>query len=224
MKEMRFAFLALGLLVSAGVAHAQDFVVEESPEAAQPGDTEPTPTEPVYDEEVPRPKYWWEYEEETEVRGYIGGLLGAGIGLNGQINSGQDPYVDTSVLFALRGGLAVGRDNQWLLGFEVAPVTNKLDWRLQATATGFVTFGSLVPIRGSKEWAWLWKVGFGLGGGLDYRFLIGVQLDVLTFNYKMNDRLWVDIGLPTIRFHIETAESARYNAQFVFPLGITFAI
>jgi hypothetical protein len=27
-----------------------------------------------------------------------------------------------------------------------------------------------------------------------------------------------------MRFHIETAESARYNAQFVFPLGITFAI
>ena len=49
-----------------------------------------------------------------------------------------------------------------------------------------------------------------------------MQLDVLTFNYKMNDRLWVDFGIPTVRFYIEAASQARFNAQFVFPLGITY--
>ena len=68
------------------------------------------------------------------------------------------------------------------------------------------------------------KEGVGVGGGLDYRFLVAFQLDVLTFNYKMRPNLWIDFGIPTIRFHIETANQARYNAQFVFPLGITFAI
>jgi hypothetical protein len=167
---------------------------------------------------------WYEEEETKELHGYLGGLLAAGIGVNGQIDSGQKAYVDTSLLFALRGGLLVGRGSRWMLGFEVAPVSNRLDWRRRATATGFVSFGRLVPIRASKRWAWLWKIGLGVGGGFDYRFLAGFQLDVLTFNYKMNDRLWVDFGIPTMRFHIETASMARYNAQFVFPFGITFAI
>jgi hypothetical protein len=142
--------------------------------------------------------------------------------VNGQIDTGTKAYVDTSVLFALRGGLLLGKGNRWLLGFEVAPVSNRLDWRFRATATGFVSFGSLVSIKDSKEWAWLWKVG--VGGGLDYRFLVGAQLDILTFNYKMNDRLWIDFSIPRVRFHIETANQARYNTQFVFPLAITFAI
>ena len=63
-----------------------------------------------------------------------------------------------------------------------------------------------------------------MGGGLDYRFLVGAQLDVLTFNYKMNKKIWIDFGIPTVRFHIETANQARYNVQFVFPFGITFAL
>jgi hypothetical protein len=54
--------------------------------------------------------------------------------------------------------------------------------------------------------------------------LVGAQLDVLTFNYKMSDRLWVDLGVPTVRFHIETNDMALHNLQFVFPLGVTFAI
>ena len=109
-----------------------------------------------------------------------------------------------------------------ILGFEVAPVSNKLDWRLLATATGFLSVGSLVSIKDSKKWAWFWKVGVGVGGGFDYRFLVAAQLNVLTFNYKMNDRLWVDLGFPSMRFYIETADQARWNAQFIFPLGITF--
>lgn len=70
----------------------------------------------------------------------------------------------------------------------------------------------------------VWKVGVGVGGGLDWRLFVGVQLDVLTFNYKMNDKLWIDFGVPTVRFRIETANQARHSTQFVFPLGITFAI
>ena len=162
--------------------------------------------------------------EEGEVRGYIGAILGAGIGVNGQIDTPGRAYVDTSVLFALRGGLLMGKDSRWILGFEVAPVSNRLDWRLRATATGFLQFGSLVPLKRHRNMAWLWKVGIGAGGGLDYRFLVAAQVDILTFNYKMNDRLWVDFGIPTVRFHIEAADQARWNTQIVFPLGITFAI
>ncbi len=206
MRQTFIAILALGLLVSAGEARADSH--EEAVTAEAPA----------------QEKAWYEEEESSKVRGFIGGLLGAGFGVNGQLDTGTKAYVETSVLFALRGGLLLGKGNRWLLGFEVAPVSNRLDWRLRATPTGFVSFGSLVSIRGSKKWAWLWKVGLGVGGGLDYRFLVGAQLDILTFNYKMNDRLWIDFGVPTFRFHIETANQARYNAQFVFPLGITFAI
>jgi hypothetical protein len=163
-------------------------------------------------------------QSKTDQRGFIGGLLGVGIGLNGQVGSGTAVYADTSLLFGIRGGLLLGKDSRWLLGFEVAPTTNRLDWRRAPTATGFASFGSLVPIRNSREWSWLWKVGFGVGGGYDYRFLVGAQLDVLTFNYKMSDRLWVDLGVPTVRFHIETNDMALHNVQFVFPLGVTFAI
>lgn len=207
MKHRFIAALALGLLILIlnPTAHAQDAAGQASSGAS--------------DE-----KPWWEQEEESRVRGYIGGLLAAGVGVNGRIDSAQKAYLDTSVMFALRGGLLLGKGNRWMLGFEVAPASNRLDWRLRATATGFVSVGSLVSIRNSAEWAWLWKVGVGLGGGLDYRFLVGVQVDVLTFNYKMSDRLWVDFGIPTVRFHIETANMARYNTQFVFPFGITFAI
>lgn len=206
MRQMFIAILALGLLAIGGEAQAQS--TEEAATTEAPAEE----------------KAWYEEEESSEVRGYIGGLLGAGFGVNGQIDTGTRAYVDTSVLFALRGGLLLGKGNRWMLGFEVAPVSNRLDWRYRATATGFVSFGSLVSIKDSKKWAWLWKVGVGVGGGLDYRFLVGAQLDILTFNYKMNDRLWIDFGIPTVRFHIETANQARYNTQFVFPLGITFAI
>jgi hypothetical protein len=214
MRQMFIAILALGLLAWVGTAQAQETEGAAEAEAVE-GETAESSKQPV----------WWEEEEETsEVRGYIGGLLAAGFGVNGQSDTGTKAYVDTSVLFALRGGLLLGKGNRWMLGFEVAPVTNRLDWRLSPTATGFVSFGSLVSIKDSKKWAWLWKVGVGVGGGLDWRFLVGVQLDVLTFNYKMSDRLWIDFGVPTMRFHIETASQARYNAQFVFPFGITFAI
>jgi hypothetical protein len=157
-------------------------------------------------------------------RGFVGGLLGVGVGVNGGIDSGLASYVDTSLLFAARGGLLLGKGHRWWLGFEVAPTTNRLDWRREATATGFVSFGSLVPIRDRREWSWLWKLGVGVGGGFDYRFLVGARLDVLTFNYEMSDRLWVDFGIPTVRMHVELATSPLYNVQIVFPLGITFAI
>lgn len=212
MRQMFIAMLALGLLAGASDAQAQETEGAASTEAtAETAETKQT--------------VWWEEEEERkETRGFLGGLLGAGFGVNGQIDSGQKAYVDASVLFALRGGLLMGKGSRWMLGFEVAPVSNRLDWRFRATPTGFVSFGSLVPIKGSKKWDWLWSVGVGVGGGLDYRFLVGVKVDVLTFNYKMRDNLWIDFGIPTIRFHIETADRARWNTQFVFPLGITWAI
>lgn len=206
MRQMCIAVLALGLLADSGEARAQSTMVTAEGDGASEERT------------------WWEEEEASRVRGYIGAIVGVGVGVNGQLDAGVQAYVDTSALLALRGGLLLGKGNRWLLGFEVAPATNRLDWRLDATATGFVSFGSLVSIKDSKRWAWLWKIGVGVGGGFDYRFLVGVQLDVLTFNYKMSDRLWVDLGVPTIRFHIETSDRARYNAQLVFPLGITFAI
>jgi len=206
MRPPRVAILALFLLATSGEARAQ------------------SSAETTQGEAPAKEGAWWEEEESSKVRGYIGGIVGAGVGVNGQLDTGTKPYVDTSALLAFRGGLLLGKGNRWLLGFEVAPATNRFDWRLLATATGFVSFGSLVPIKDSKRWAWLWKVGIGVGGGFDYRFVVGVQLDVLTFNYKMSERLWVDFGVPTMRFHIETADRARYNAQFVFPLGITFAI
>ena len=208
-KRRLIASLATALLAWAGGVHAQD--AESAWESqTMSGTAEQRP--------------WWEEEKSGKTGGYIGCLLAAGVGANGQLDSGTEAYVDTSLLFALRGGLLLGEDKRWLLGLEVAPLTNRLDWRLSATATGFVSFGSLVSIKDSESWAWLWKIGLGVGGGFDYRLLVGVQLDLLTFNYKMSDRLWVDLGIPTIRFHIETADRARYNVQFVFPLGITFAI
>ena len=213
MRQMFMVMLALGLVAWVGTAQAQETESAASSEGA--GESQEAPPQTV----------WWEEEEETgETRGFIGGLLGVGFGVNGQIDSGLKADVDTSVLFALRGGLLMGKGSRWMLGFEVAPVSNRLDWRLRATATGFVSFGSLVQIKDHKKWDWFWKVGVGVGGGLDYRFLLGVQVDVLTFNYKMRENLWVDFGIPTIRFHIEMADRARWNTQFVFPLGITFAI
>lgn len=158
------------------------------------------------------------------VGGHLGGLLAAGVGVNGQVDSGQRAYVDTSVLFAFRGGLLLGEGHRWVLSVEVAPATNRLDWRRSATVTGILSVGNLVPIRSGKEWAWFWKVGVGAGGGRDYRFLIAAQLDVLTFNYKMSNRLWVDLGIPTVRFHVETGDRGLWNVQLVFPLGITFAL
>ena len=210
MKQMFIAVLALAMVSVSGVAQAQSAEGEASPAESSKVAAEPKP--------------WYEQKEESRTRGYIGGLLGVGFGVNGQIDSGAKAYVDTSLLFALRGGLLLGEGNRWMLGFEVAPVSNRLDWRARATATGFVSFGSMVDIREREKWSWLWKIGLGVGGGLDYRFLVGVQVDVLTFNYKMRPNLWIDFGIPTIRFHIDTANQARYNTQFVFPLGITFAI
>ena len=214
MRQTMMAILALGLLAISGEALAQSN--EDAAEA------EASATAESADSAQSQGKPWWEEEEEYHVKGYIGGLLGAGFGVNGQIDTGQKAYVDTTILFGLRGGLLMGKRNRWVLGFEVAPVSNRLDWRLLATATGLISVGSLVSIKGSKKWAWLWKVGAGVGGGLDYRFLVAARLDILTFNYKMNDRLWVDIGFPSMRFYIETADQARWNAQFIFPLGITF--
>jgi hypothetical protein len=209
MREGLVAVLVSALLTWAGAAHANDT-----------GSIAHAEGRPAAAGQSP----WWDEDEPSKVRGYLGGLLAAGVGANGQLDSVTEAYVDTSLLFALRGGLLLGKGNRWLLGLELAPLTNRLDWRLGPTATGFVSFGSLVSIKESEQWAWLWKIGFGAGGGFDYRFLVAVQIDVLTFNYKMSDRLWVDLGIPTIRFHIETADRARYNVQFVFPLGITFAI
>ena len=208
MKQMFIALLSLAVLSVSGIALAQE--AEAEPAASSETASEPTP--------------WYEQEEESRTRGFIGGLLGAGFGVNGQIDTNTDAYVETSLLFALRGGLLLGEGNRWMLGFEVAPVSNRLDWRLRATATGFVSFGSLVTLKKRENWAWLWKVGLGVGGGLDYRFLVGAQVDVLTFNYKMRPNLWIDFGIPTIRFHIETADQARWNTQFVFPFGMTLAI
>ena len=165
-----------------------------------------------------------EKEPYTESRGFIGALLGAGFGVNGQLDTGLKPFVETSLLFGLRGGLLLGKEHRGVITFEVAPVTNKLDWNLDPTVTGLVSGGKLVQIKQSEDWAWHWKVGVGVGGGLDYRFLVAAQVDVLSFNYKMNEKIWVDFGIPTIRFYIETASQARYNLQFVFPLGITFAL
>lgn len=163
------------------------------------------------------------FEPEYRVRGFIGGVVGAGFALNGQIDSDRRPDVDTSVLFALRGGLLLGEKHRNVITFEVAPVSNKIDWSLRATPTFLLSYGRLHSIHGREDWAWFWKVGAGVGGGLDYRFLVAAQLDLLTFNYKMSERLWVDFGVPSIRFYIETASQARYALQFVFPLGITFA-
>lgn len=160
----------------------------------------------------------------TKPLGFVGGLFGAGFGVNGETNSGRPAYYETSLLFAVRGGLLLGEDHRQVLSFEVAPTTNRIDWRLRGTATFFVSYGTLVPIRDRKDWSWLWRVGVGVGGGYDYGFLLGAQLDVLTFNYKMRKNLWVDFGIPTIRFYVETSSQARYGVQFVFPLGITFVI
>lgn len=214
MRQTIMAILAFGLLATSGEAFAQS--EEEASEVETSAETETAASQTT--EQRP----WWEEEDAHHVKGYIGGLLGAGFGVNGQLDTGVKPYVDTTLLFGLRGGLLLGKGNRWVLGFEVAPVSNKLDWRLLATATGFLSVGSLVSIKDSKKWAWFWKVGVGVGGGFDYRFLVAAQLNVLTFNYKMNDRLWVDLGFPSMRFYIETADQARWNAQFIFPLGITF--
>ncbi len=209
MKDIFVAILALGLLSWASAAGAQ--LAEAEAKGQEP--------EGTWSQAAPP-----EEEEGTKVRGFIGGLLGVGFGVNGQIDSGRKAHVDTSLLFALRGGLLVGKEHRDMITFEVAPVTNKLDWRLSPTATFFASYGRLVPLRDRKDWSWLWRVGLGVGGGLDYRFLVGAQLDVLTFNYKMNEKIWIDFGIPTVRFHIETANQARYNVQFVFPFGITFAL
>ena len=157
-------------------------------------------------------------------RGFVGGMFGAGFGVNGETDSGRRAYYETSLLFAARGGLLLGESYRHVLGFEVAPTTNRIDWRLRGTATFLVSYGMRVPIRDRKDWSWLWRVGLGLGGGYDYRILLGAQLDVLTFNYKMSKRLWIDFGIPTIRFYSETSSPALYGVQFVFPLGITFVI
>lgn len=169
-----------------------------------------------------------QYDEEevpyTESRGFIGALLGAGFGVNQKLDTGTKAYVDTSALFALRGGVLLGKLHRGTITLEFAPVSNKLDWTLHPVLSGFVSGGQLVQIKNDRAWAWHWKVGIGLAGGWDYRMMIGARLDVLSFNYKWSDRLWVDFGLPSIRFYIEMADQARYNAAFVFPLGITFAI
>ncbi len=172
-------------------------------------------------------KAWAQSDEAaspSKPLGFVGGLLGAGFGVNGESDSGRRAYYETSLLFAVRGGLLLGDDHRHLLGFEAAPTTNRIDWRLRGTATFFASYGTLVPIRHRKDWSWLWRVGIGVGGGYAYRFLIGVQLDALTFNYKMSKKLWVDFGIPTVRFYSETSGQGRYGVQFVFPLGITFVI
>ncbi len=158
MKQMSTALWAAVLSISGNGASAQEYAAEVSN----------PPSSVAHATEAPPERAWYEAEEPKEVRGYLGGLLAAGIGVNGRIDSGQKVYVDTSLLFALRGGLLLGRGSRWMLGFEVAPVSNRLDWRRRATATGFVSFGSLVPIRNSTRWAWLWKIGLGVGGGFDY--------------------------------------------------------
>ena len=125
MRQTLIAVFALCLLTVAGYARAES--------------TEQAATSQAPAEE----KAWWEDEESSKPRGYVGGLLGVGFGVNGQLDTGTKAYVDTSLLFALRGGLLLGKGNRWIFGFEVAPVTNRLDWRRLATATGF--FSPVTP-------------------------------------------------------------------------------
>lgn len=159
----------------------------------------------------------------SKPRGFIGGLLGAGFAAS-EFEINRKAHVDASLLFALRGGLQVGAGHRGVITFELAPVTNKIDWSFGPTTTFLASFGMLRAIGSTGSWSWLWKIGVGVGGGLDYRFLVGGQLDLLTFNYKMSDKIWIDFGVPTIRFYNETADPGRHAFQFVFPLGVTFAL
>jgi len=151
-------------------------------------------------------------------------MLGVGIGINGQLDTATEWYADTTLIFALRGGVLLGEAHRGTITLEVAPATNRLDWTQQATATGFVSGGKLVQIRDHRDWAWHVQVGLGVGGGYSCRFLTAARLDILTFNYRLYDKIWVDFGLPTVRFYMEVASDAKYNVQFVFPLGITWSI
>ena len=164
-----------------------------------------------------------ESADQRKPRGFVGGLLGAGFAAS-EFETNRDAHVDASLLFALRGGLLVGGEHRGVVTFELAPVTNKIDWSFGPTTTFLASFGMLRAIGRTGGWAWLWKVGVGVGGGLDYRFLVGGQLDLLTFNYKMTEKTWIDFGVPTIRFYNETANAARHAFQFIFPLGVTFAL
>ena len=189
MKQLLVPVLAVGLLLSAGEAHAQ------------------------YEE--------YAEEERDGPIGFIGALLGAGFALNGQFSSGLSTHFDTSLVFGLRGGLLVGDDHRGLVGFELAPATNKIDWRLRPTTSFITTFGTLITLRKPDRF-WVWRVGVGVGGGLDYKFLLAFQADLLSFHFRMNKRITVDIGVPSVRFYTETVSQARWAVQFVFPLGFTW--
>lgn len=170
----------------------------------------------------PEPLVQSEEASPPNHRGFVGGLLGGGFAAS-ELEPNRKAHVDASLLFAIRGGLFVGADRLGVITFELAPMMNKIDWSFRPTATFLTSFGKLRKIGRTGDWAWLWKVGVGIGGGLDCRFLVGGQLDVLTFNYKMNETVWIDFGVPSIRFYNETANTTRHAFQFVFPLGVTFA-
>ena len=90
MRQTMMAILALGLLAISGEALAQsneDAAEAEASETAESADSGQSEAKP-----------WWEEEEEYHVKGYIGGILGAGFGVNGQIDTGQKAYVDTTIL------------------------------------------------------------------------------------------------------------------------------
>ena len=158
----------------------------------------------------------------SKPRGFVGGLLGAGIAPS-EFELNRKAHIDASLLFALRGGLLLGAEHLVVVTFELAPMTNKIDWSLRPTTTFLTSAGKLRKIGDTGDWAWLWKVGAGVGGGLDYGFLVGGQLDLLTFNYKISEKVWIDFGAPSIRFYTEISNTARHAFQFVLPLGVTFA-
>ncbi len=79
MRQTMTAILALGLLAISGETLAQ------SDEGAAEADATATTQSTGSAQSAGKP--WWEQEEETHLRGYIGGLLGAGFGVNGQLDT-----------------------------------------------------------------------------------------------------------------------------------------
>jgi len=213
----------------AAVQPVQTEVYTGRVETAEPLRTYPAGTNPPPLRQYPAPPleqnaYVPEPErpERQGARGFAGGALGAGFSFADR-QDGEDLDYDTSLLFALRGGLLFGKKQRNILTFEVAPLSNRITWELDATASFFASYGRRRPIRHSQKWDWVWRVGPGIGGGgNDWDFLIGAQLDVLTFSYMMSEHAQVEFGIPTFRFYTETQSDPKYAFQLVFPLGISY--
>jgi hypothetical protein len=146
------------------------------------------------------------HSSESSVRTFIGLTLAGGM-INGGYTSSEATIwgkgLDSAALFALRGGVLLGRTE---IALEIAPFTRAWDAQRE-TGPAFdanVTFGYRIPFArvGETPLAWPLRVGVGILAGGDNTgddVFVEARLDPIGVSFQTGP-LIVDFIAPSIRY------------------------